>query len=1237
MSPTSAQGLRPTKRESQTVSRRVPRTSPRVGWPVAVILVAFLCPRALVAQTVTGKILGVVQDASEAVIPGATVKVTNVGTNISQTTTTSTAGFYEFLNLPPAEYQIEAEFKGFKKFLQRGIILQVNQQARIDITLQPGSVVEVVEVTARPALLETASSTIGQVVNQREIRDLPLNGRDAFQLIALSAGVTPVDGGTTGIVQQATINGGRQGMTEVFLDGAPNTFGDNASGALGVAYTPMLESLQEFKVITNNLSAEFGNAGSGIINLATLSGTNEFHGNLFQFHRNSVLDANNFFNNRAGIDLKSFKRNQFGGSLGGPIRRDKTFFFVDYEGVRERAQDTTSRVVPDLSWRQGNFSNLLTGELTLLDCFGTAYDSGQLFNPFTTREVTCPDGTTTFTRDPFPGNIIPDDLKSASALALLDFWPSPNQAGPVNYFASGSAITTSDQFDGRLDHHLGERQRLMGRYGFSRGYYAPPNYFGNIADPGFFPSPSRAQHALFEHNFSLNPTTLWVTGLSFARNTYKVQAGAPGFDVTQIGQVPSWRDQLTIHQFPLFYFVSVTGLGGGFVGSRQVAERYSLRSTLSRVQGRHSLKFGAQIDMWRTSEGSPAFPAGQYFFAPSFSVGPMPLGFTDPASGELVAPGGGHDFAEFLLGLPSPGVSQDVFRAMQSWYYGFYFQDDIKVSRKLTLNLGIRYDLSIPYTERYNRATWFDFDAPFPVQLPAENIQALVDGAAARGVTLSSRDLERLTNLRGGERFAEGDPDRHAFATDTNNFQPRFGFAYQLTDNWVMRGGAGLFFGFSPTAAQGTSYPFNIDGFGTLQSGLTTLDGATPLCQPAAVDPERRYCLENPIPGGLTPLLGSSKGLLTFFDPVGTIISMARDLPNPTVYNWNYGLQRTLPGNMLLSAHYVGSRALRFPTGTVAIHPLNQLPRSTTEKFRDQLFELVPNPFFGIVQDPASPLAYPEVTLYNLLGPFPQFTADYFPFLTVWPLNGQSTYHSFQLRLEKQFSHGLAFLLSYTNSKLIDNGEGALFGAGLHGGGPQDSYNYRLEKSLAGQDVPQRLIFSYIWELPFGQGRKFAIQNRALNAILGGWQVNGILSLGSGVPIPYYYWAFDPSLAYPFTTSPRMDKICDPVLSGPIADRLDRYFNISCFADPAPYSLGTAPRTDPRLRAPGVRNLDFSAFKDFNITERWRVQFRGEFFNFTNTPRFGSPGFTLNSPDFGIVTGQANAPRQIQLGLKIMF
>jgi len=1234
-------------RESRLLAR--PSTAPArlrllAACFAAGAMAAVVCPPGLDGQTTTGKILGVVQDQTQAVIPGATVRVTNTGTNVTTTATTSESGFYEFLNLPPAEYQLEAEFKGFKKFVQRGIVLQVNQQARIDITLQPGQIVEVVEVTGRAALLETTTSTVGQVITQREVHELPLNGRNPFQLLMLSTGVTGLDGGTGsgqkfvagffgGFVQGATLNGGRQGMTEVYMDGAPDTFSDNGAGSLGVAYSPSVDSLQEFKVITNNMSAEFGNAGSGVVNIATRSGTNDFHGTIFEFHRNSVLDSNNFFNNRAGIDLKSFKRNQFGGNLGGPIRRDKTFFFVDYEGTRERAADTTTRTVPLQAWRDGDFSGKLTGDVSLTDCLGRSFDTGQVFNPFTTREVTCLDGSTGFVRDPFPNNIIPDSLKSATAMALLDFWPAPNQPGAFNNFiASGSAVNTSDQFGIRLDHQISHRQRMMGRYSHSRGYNAPPNYFGNIADPAFFPFPSASRLALFEHSINLSPTTLLTTGLSYSRNRFETQSGGAGFEVTEINMVPSWNDALTIHQFPLFNFLSVSGLGGGFVGSRQVAERFSLRETLTRIQGRHSMKFGAQIDIMRTSEGAPAWPSGTYDFGPGFTGGPDPF-----------APGAdtGHDFATFLLGLPGTAVSQDVFRAMQSWYYGFYFQDDIKVSRKLTLNVGVRYDLAIPYTERYDRATWFDASAQFPFQLPAANLQAMVDGAAALGITLTAEDLGRLSQLRGGERFAEQDPGRHVFDTDFNNIAPRFGFAYQLSDNTVLRGGGGIFYGPSPTAAQGTSGPFNIDGFGTLQSGVSTQpDGVTPLCNPA--DPSRAYCLENPIPTGLTPLLGSSKGLLTFFDPAGFIISMGRDLPNPVNYNWNFGIQRQLPGNVLVGASYVGSRGLRFATGSTAIAPFNQLHRSTVEKFRGQLFELVPNPFFGLVSDAAFPLNLPELDLGSLLVDHPQFVFG--GFLTYWPLNGKSSYHAFQLRVEKQFSHGLSFLASYTNSKNIDNGEGTLFNFGSHSIGPQDIYDYRLEKSLAGQDVSQRLVFSHIWELPFGKGRRFTLQNPVGDAILGGWQLNGILTLGRGTPVVWGYYPVDPRVTIG-TMNVRMDKTCaDPRLSGPI--NIDRYFNTDCFADPAPFTLGTAPRTDPQLRLPGVRQLDFSLFKNFKVSENWRAQLRAEFFNLTNTPRFSSfregpfGGGTFSifgHPKFGVLDTQANEPRKIQFGLKISF
>ncbi len=1242
---------------SSSLTRLNEYRCPRFCWHAIRVVGAWailFSPLSLLAQTTTGKILGIVEDSSGAVVPNAAIKVTHVGTNVSSATTTNASGYYEFLALRPGEYQFETEVQGFKKFIQRGITLQVNQQARIDVILQPGEIQQLIEVTGQPPLLETTASSLGQVVSQRQVLDLPLNGRNPFQLMFLSAGVSALDGGAgsgvgigAGSVAQAglfggtiaasTVNGGRQGTTEVFMDGAPNTYADNSPGTLGIAFSPSVDSIQEFKVITNNMSAEFGNAGAGAVNIVTRSGGNDFHGSVYEFHRNSVFDANNFFANKAGIDLKSFKRNQFGGVLGGAILRDKTFFFVDYEGTRERKLDTTTRTVPVDAWRRGDFSGFLTGNFLPPDCLGRQFDEGQLFNPFSLQP--CPDGFVA--RDPFPGNVIPNNLLSSTALAVTPFWPNPNQPGTFNNFvASGSLQNSSDQFSVRIDHILSDRQRLMGRYAHSRQFFSPPDYFGTGADPTFFPRPGAGRLAAIEHSINFSPTTLLTNAVSYNRNRIETQAGAPGFDLTEIGQSSALNDQILFHQFPYFVFNSVSSLGVGFAGSsRQVAERFSLRSALTKIQGRHSMKFGSQIDLLRTNEGAPAFPAGSYFPLPLFVNGPGPF---DPS--RVV----GVDFASFMLGLTFPIISQDVFRAMQSWYTGFYFQDDIKISRKLTLNVGVRYDLAIPATERYDRATWFDFNAPFPVQIPADKIQGLISGAQAQGVNLTEADLGNLTSLRGGLRFAGDDSNRHWFDTDRNNIQPRFGFAYQVTDNWVLRGGGGLFFGPSPGAANGTSVAFNIDGFGGFEGGLVSFNFINPLCQPAAVDSSRRYCLENPYPGGLTAQTGSSLGLLTDFDPAGGIVSMERHTPSPVIYNWNFSVERMLPGNILVAGSYVGSRALRFATGNTAIDQFQQLTPAVKQKFRDQLYNIqVPNPFSGIVQDPDSHLAGPTVPLSQVLLPHPQFEPGIFN--TNAPLNGQSSYHAFQLRVQKAFSHGLSFLVSYTNGKLIDNGEGGLYTIGQHGQEPQDRYRYDLEKAVSSQDVSQRLVFSNIYELPFGKGKKFGIQNPVINGVLGGWQINSIVVFGRGTPVPWGYFPIGRSFGLPFTAAVRPNEICDPVLEGPFVERLDRWFNTECFEHTAEFALGTAPRIDPKLRFPGVRNMDFSIFKTFDLTERWKIQFRAEFFNLSNTPRFAGsrddafgPGLTTTfpkdlNPAFGRLDIQSNDPRQIQFGLKINF
>lgn len=1206
-------------------------------WCTAAALVVFLTGilvyvncNEVRAQEPTAKIGGVVEDPQGSIVPEVTLKVTNTQTNVTKTAVTNDLGYYEVIGLAPGSYQVEAERPGFKRFVQRGVVLQVEQQARLDVTLKVGELAETIEVVEPAPLLEAGSSSIGQVVSRREVADLPLNGRNPFDLVLITAGVTPTEGFSSfglpgqisGPVASSFINGGRQGTTEVFLDGSPNTFAANMPGTLGVAYIPSVDSVEEFKVITNNMAAEHG-YGVGLVNLVTRSGTNEFHGSFFEFFRNSVLNANNFFANRDGLPRGSFKSNQFGGTFGGPLLRQTTFFFVDYDGTRQSRQSVATLTVPTPDMRRGDFSALLGPQLRdaasnpLFDRQGRPILAGQIYDPCPRLE---PDGTCASQpfREPFPNNIIPSDRLNPTALAVLRFLPLPNRPGLAQNFASsGADRLRNDQFDVRIDHMASDRQKIFARFSFARTLSTPSNPYGNIANPSNFPSLVGARQFIATDDYTFNPTTLLTTSYSFSRNTSVAQIRGGDFHLTDIRQPKVLDDQVLFRQFPRFTFSEYSSIGPAnvFTAQRQFADRHSLAGAISKMKGRHSLKIGYQMSVFRMNEGTPCCPTGSYSFQPGFTLGP------DATTGR-----GGNSLATFLLGAVTMGsISQDVFRATQSVYHALYAQDDLRVTRKLTFNLGLRYDIALPYTERYNRATYFDINAPSPVQIPSGAIEDVLNGAAQRGISLQPTDLASLIMLRGGERFA-GRDGRRVFVTNKKNLAPRFGFAYQAAAKTVVRGGFGVFFGPSLVSATGTSGPFNIDGFGTIQNMVSSLDNG--------VTPANR--LDDPFRQGLVTLRGSARGLLTLFGQPA--ISVEHKLSDPYSLHWNFGIQQELPGGFLVAPSYVGSRAIGFVTGVVGTNFLNQLPIETIQRFGDALNASLPNPFRQLMTDPNSPVFDPtsplraeSISLAMLLTRFPQFPGM---FLTFSPANGQSTYHAFQLRVEKRFSQGLSLLLSYTNSKLLDNGEGSAFFLGQHAN-PQDNNNYRLEKSLASQDISQRLVASWTYNLPFGRGQRFLnTQNTLVDALIGGWQANGILTLARGIPLVF---VMNDNSANRFIAALRPNLICDPTLSGSVNSRLNGYFNRNCLASPAPFTLGTASRTSPNVRAPGTRNLDLSLFRNIAVRERYRIQFRAEFFNVTNRPKFGPPVTAFGHPEFGLISSQVNDPRQIQFALKIHY
>ncbi len=1126
------------------------------------LLAVMIVPGA--AQTFTGGISGSVKDSTGSIVPQAEVTVVNNGTNERRTVRPDESGNYNAPLLPPGQYRVEVSAPGFKKFVRDGLVLQIQQQARVDVALTVGEVTESVQVTADAPILETTTSSVGKVVDNRRIRELPLNTRNVYSLIFLTPGVSGSIGNNYNNMGYS-VNGARATMMDTVIDGVTASF-PTVNGFTGISVFPSIDAIEEFKVQGSNYSAEFGRSLGSVLNVVYKSGTNQIHGSAYEFLRNSVLDANNFFDNSRGRDLLSFKRSQFGGTITGPIRRDKTFFMGAYEGLRERSFNNSTFTVPTALERQGDFSRT----------FASNNQRILIYDPFTTRQ-----SGSTFVRSVFPDNKIPVNRFDPVASNVLKYYPLANTAGnPVtnanNYSQSGSQQVNLDNWDVRVDHNISDTRRFFARYSHRYTEDNPPALFPSdiaVAE-GRINQQNRVRNAVADYTHTLSPTTIFSGRLGFARTLYVYDNQGLGFLPSSLG-LPKAIDAVADRaMFPRFAASGYVNLGGNDHRYSSF-NSYSANASLTRIMGPHNLKAGFEGRMLRVNVWE-ARSAGTFTFRQDMTQGP------DPNRSSSTA---GNGFASLLLGAGSRTTTDSVLIqgwknvAAQSFYLAGYFQDDWRVTSKLTLNLGLRYDLDTPRTERYNRMNYFDPFAPSPL----------------------AGNVPEFPNLKGGVVFVGVDGNsRHQYTWDRNNFAPRFGLAYQATSKTVVRMGYAHIFGPSNQGAQGTVGPF---GFRVEYPWLTTLDGVTPY-----------NVLSNPYPEGFRTPPGASEGLLT--QAGANLQAVLQDTVTPWSMQWNVNVQRQLPGQILLEVGYVGTRGLQLSRAGESGLSLNQLD-SQYLSLGSKLNELVANPFYG--KGTAGFFVSPKIAYGQLLRPYPQFT-DIIP---LYSSGSSSTYHALQLTTSKRFSHGFQFEGSYTWAKTLDNGMSH-----------QDSYNMRNSRSLADIDIAHRFVMSYIYELPFGRGKRFGTNfSKVADAFFGGWQFNGITTFQTGTPVGISA-NNTAGLFNPATRANSNGK--DPKLSGKVDERLNRYFDTSVFSQPLPFTFGNVSPRIP-LRNDGIRNFDLSLFKQYVIKERMRIQFRTEFLNAFNTPRFGSPNASVTSSSFGLINSQANNPRQVQFGLKLLW
>ncbi len=1116
------------------------------------------------AQTATGTITGSISDSSGASVAGAKVQITNTGTNARVEVTTNIEGNYTAPLLPPGAYRVNVSAAGFKAFEQAGIQLQVQQQARVNIVLQVGAMTESVTVQGDAALVEATTSSIGKVVDNKRILELPLNTRNVYSLVNLTPGVTGGIGNAHNQVSYS-VNGARGGTFDVLVDGSSAAF-PTVNGFAGLSVFPSVDAVAEFKMQAQNFSAEFGRSITSVLNLVYKSGNNTFHGSAYEFLRNSVLDSNNFFANSRGVPLASFKRNQFGGMASGPVIKNRTFFMAAYEGLRERSFSERLTTVPTDRERTGDFSQTRASATQIIN----------IFDPSTTRAN--PNGTGSI-RDLFPGNVIPAARFDAVAKNVIGYYPRANQPGDPgtgrnNFYNSGAAAINTDNFDVRVDHNISDQQRIFGRFSYRKSFNGPPQLFPGelgIAE-GRVNNNDFGRNAVVDYTNTLSPSTLLNVRMSFARNRFLFDNQGLGFVPSSLGLPRALDSAVDKYMFPRFGVSTQTALGGS--DHRQSGfNNYGLAGSLSKITGKHSIKYGYEGRMLRINVWE-ARAAGTFNFNAGMTQGPNPVSASATA---------GFGFASFLLGAGSDGNFYQNWKnvASQSFYQAFYIQDDWRITRKLTLNLGVRYDFDTPRTERYNRMSWFDpsITSPLAARVPA------------------------FPNLKGGLRFVGVDGNnRSQYTGDWNNLAPRLGFAYQMNEKTTIRGAFAQLFGPSTLSAQGTVGPY---GFRVETPWVASLDGIRPL-----------NLLSNPFPAGFQPVPGASQGALT---AIGSNLDAPLSNTNtPYTLQYNLTVQRELPGAILLETAYVANRGRQLSRGGEGGFTLNQVDPQFLS-LGNQLNQLVPNPFFGV--GGAGVVANAQVSRAQLLRPYPQFGA-------IYPLFSQgatSNYDSLQVTFSKRYAKGIVFEGSYVWSKTLDEGTSY-----------QDSYNARASRSVSSVHVPQRLVFSGVYELPVGRGRQYGNgMSRWMDALAGGWQLNGIWTVQSGGTLGISAT----NQAGLFTEAIRANNNGrSAAQSGDAHQRLDRWFDTTVFSQPAPFTLGNMGPLVADLRNHHINNLDASVFKVFPITEKVRLQFRAEAFNSLNRVRFGGPNTTVTAgANFGRITTQSNDPRQMQFGLKLIW
>jgi Carboxypeptidase regulatory-like domain/TonB dependent receptor len=1191
------------------------------------MLVLLLCVSVHGQSAYTGQISGEVTDSSGAVIAGAKVTATDQSTNTQTTATTDTKGVYILTGLRPSTYVILVEAPNLASAERKDVVVAVSQQATMNFTLSPGSVTTSVTVTDQAPLLDTGNASLGTDVTNEYVRDIPLINRSFFGLVFLAGGVTETAGqGTQDSYPAGTnfvSNGQRNATAEVRIDGALTSAPEQGEGATtNVYYQPSVEIVQEFKVENNSFSSEYGNNGGTVVNIVLKEGGNKFHGSGWWFGQRSALDANEFFRNAEGIPNPDHVRDQYGFSFGGPIKKQKTFFFVDFEKTREGSPLNINAFVPTAAERNGDFR--ATQVICTDSSFGCTLGQPtqqRIFNPF---NVDANGNRADFTVP----NVIDQNLIDTIGQKIINLYPQPTDPnaapGDFNFHDAFVPKFSVRQFDIKVDHHFSEKHHISVRYSNHHDSFSAPTVFGDGDFGDGQTSTTDVHNTAIEDNWNPIPTIVWTNRVALDRVVAPVNENYP--KVSTVFDQPGdaiLAQANGLDRFPTIQMDNIsTSLFNQCCTDTGFAHTLlSYGSSLSWVRGRQIWKFGFEQRYFYNNFSQPQSPTGFFHFSQGITASQVNPDVPNPFEGD--------SFAALLLGYGDPSdsnltVAHSV--ANKSKETAFYFQDDWKVNSKLTVNLGLRYEWSTPYNERNNQIQFSDFTGDSGIAVPI-----IVPGLP-----------DRTANLPGSTVFAGS--DRRNMRVDRNNWAPRLGFAYAINPNTVIRGGAGLYYGLNVT----TNFQFTGTAFGATNPILFTKDDfQTPFAS-----------LANPFPSGFEQPQGQKYGadaLWGFSNNNSLDTGTAR---NAEIYQWNLGVQHLFPGEIVIGVDYSASRSTHLPYSSFSGSAnRNFLPSSVRNQIvsgnlaacnglgpSDCLAQQVANPFQPLfVNGPDQKFIEPSsiynddtIPLINLLRPFPQFDG---PFAGLTLLSASASYQSLQVRFQKRPSHYISFEGNYTYSKAIDNssaGANSFITNSLSSGNPQELDNLSAERSVSANDATHRMVLATIVDLPVGRNRWIGRDmNRIADVFVGGWSVSTILTFQTGTPISLTSGgSFADGLQRP-------DVTCSQVSSGisyhKAAATGASIFNLDCLSSPGDQVPGNAPRYFSNLRSDGIHNVDVSFSKEFGIREGMKLQIRGEFFNFTNTPRFAIPDTILTDSEFGQVNSTLGSPRVTQFGIRFEF